>query len=74
MVNLMSSWASPPALFNIGHQPAAAEHDPRNDVLASAARAERRKHDKDDQPFALETTGGHGVSSAAVYYLSTEYT
>jgi hypothetical protein len=60
----------------LGYQPTAEEHDPRNDVLTSAARAEAYKHDKCDticaatgthlQPLALETTGGHGASTAAV--------
>jgi hypothetical protein len=60
------------------HQPGPEEHDPRNDVLTSAKRAEERKHTKYDaicaatgsvsSPFALETTGGHGASTASVYY------
>jgi hypothetical protein len=55
------------------------EHDPRNDVLTSAKRAEEVKHRKYDatcaaigskfSPFALETTGGLGASTAAVYFL-----
>ena len=61
------------------HQPGPGEHDPRNDVLTSAKRAEERKHTKYDaicaatgsvfSPFALETTGGHGSSTASVYFL-----
>jgi hypothetical protein len=57
-------------------------NDPRNDVLTSARRAEERKHAKYDaicaatgsilSPFALETTGGHGASTASVYYLFTK--
>ena len=63
----------------LGHQPGPGEHDPRNDVLTSAKRAEERKHTKYDticaatgsvfSPFALETTGGHGASTASVYLL-----
>ncbi len=47
------------------------EHDPRNDVLTSAKRAEERKHTKYDaicaatgsvfSPFALETTDKHST-------------
>jgi hypothetical protein len=54
-------------------------YDPRNDVLTSAKRAEALKHAKYDaicegtgstfSPFALETTGGHGASTASVYLL-----
>jgi hypothetical protein len=65
-----------------GHQAGPGEHDPRNDVLTSAKRAEERKHAKYDNicaltgsifsPFALETTGGHGASTASVYYLFTK--
>jgi hypothetical protein len=65
----------------LGRQPGpalAGEHeDPRNDVLTSAKRAEALKHAKYDaicegtgstlSPFALETTGGHGASTASVY-------
>ncbi len=50
----------------LGHQPGPEEHDPRNDVLISAKRAEERKHAEYDaicaatgsifSPFALETT------------------
>ncbi len=64
---------------DLGHQPGPGEHDPRNDVLTSAKRAEERKHTKHDaicaatgsvlSPFALETTGGHGASTASVYLL-----
>ncbi len=64
---------------DLGHQPGPGEHDPRNDVLTSAKRAEERKHTKYDaicaatgsvfSPFALETTGGHGASAASVYFL-----
>jgi hypothetical protein len=60
----------------LGHQPGPEEHDPRNDVLTSAERAEEREHTKYDaicaatgstlSPFALETTGGHGASTASV--------
>ena len=55
------------------------EHDPRNDVLTSAKRAEDLKHRKCDpsarqrvhcSPFAHETTGGgHGASTATVFLL-----
>jgi hypothetical protein len=65
----------------LGQQPAASAHDPRNNTLVSAAQAEERKHTKYKQlctaagtlfqPFALETAGGHGASTAAVYYLLT---
>jgi hypothetical protein len=65
----------------LGHQPGSEEHDPRNDVLTSAKRAEERKHTKYDaicaaagsilSPFALETTGGHGASTASVFFLLT---
>ena len=58
------------------------EHDPRNDVLTSAKRAEDLKHRKCDpsarqrvhcSPFAHETTGGgHGASTATVYFLFTK--
>ncbi len=64
--------AAPPCSAG-GRQPGPEEHDPRNDVLTSAKRAEERKHAKYDRictatgsllsPFALETTGGHGASS-----------
>ena len=63
----------------LGRQPGPEERDPRNDVLTSAKRAEERKHTKYDaicaatgavfSPFALETTGGHGASTASVYLL-----
>jgi hypothetical protein len=63
----------------LGRQLGPEEHDPRNDVLTSAKRAEERKHTKYDaicaaagavfSPFALETTGGHGASTASVYVL-----
>jgi hypothetical protein len=62
-----------------GRQPDPEEHDPRNDVLTSAKRAEECKHAKYDRictatesifsPFALETTGGHGASTVVVYSL-----
>jgi hypothetical protein len=68
---------------SFGHQPTAEEHDPRNDDLTSAARAEAHKHGKYDTiilamgmhfpPFAPETTGGQGASTAAVYYLFTKH-
>jgi hypothetical protein len=61
-----------------GRQLGPEEHDPRNDVLTSAKRAEERKHAKYDRictatgsilsPFALETTGGHGASTLAAVY------
>ena len=64
------------------HQPGQEEHDPRNDVLASAKRAEALKHAKYDaicegtgstfSPFALETTGGLGASTASVFFLFTK--
>jgi hypothetical protein len=63
----------------LGRQPGPEEHDSRNDVLTSAKRAEERKHTKYDaicaatgsvlSPFKLETTGGHGASTASVYFL-----
>ncbi len=63
----------------LNHQPGTDEHDPRNDVLTSATRAEDLKHRKYDaicaatgsqfSPFALETTGGHGASTATVNFL-----
>ena len=63
----------------LNHQPGPGDHDPRNDVLTSAKRAEEAKHLKYDatcaatgsnfSPFALETTGGHGASTATVYFL-----
>jgi hypothetical protein len=66
----------------LNHQPGPGEHDPRNDVLTSAKRAEEVKHLKYDvtcaatgshlSPFALETTGGHGASTATVYLLSAK--
>jgi hypothetical protein len=62
----------------LGHQPGPGEHDPRNDVLSRARRAEAHKHAKYDatcagtgsifSPFALETTGGHGASTLASVY------
>ena len=62
----------------LGRQPGPEEHDPRNDNLTSAKRAEERKHAKYDRictatgsifsPFALETTGGHGASTLASVY------
>jgi hypothetical protein len=61
------------------HQPGSGVHDPRNDVLTSAKRAEELKHTKYNticaatgsilSPFALETTGGQGASTASVYFL-----
>jgi hypothetical protein len=67
----------------LGRQPGPGEHDPRNDVLTSAKRAEERKHTKYDaicaasgsvfSPFALETTGGHGASTASVYFLFNKH-
>jgi hypothetical protein len=69
--------AAPPCSAG-GRQPGPEEHDPRNDVLTSAKRAEDRKHAKYDRictatgsilsPFALETTGGHGASTLAAMY------
>jgi hypothetical protein len=66
----------------LGHQPGPEQHDPRNDVLASARRAEVRKHANYNaicaatgsilSPFALETTGGHDASTASVYFLFTK--
>ena len=66
-----------------GRQPGPEEHDSRNDVLTSAKRAEERKHTKYDaicaatgavfSPFALETTGGHGASTASVYFLFNKH-
>ncbi len=63
----------------LNHQPGPGEHDPRDDVLTSAKRAEEVKHRKHDatcaatgshfSPFALETTGGNGASTATVYFL-----
>jgi hypothetical protein len=63
----------------LNHQPGPDEHDPRNDVLTSAARAKEFKHRKYDatcaatgshlSPFALETKGGHGASTTTVYSL-----
>ena len=63
----------------LSHQPGSGVHDPRNDVLTSAKRAEELKHTKYNticaatgsilSPFALETTGGHGASTASVYFL-----
>lgn len=54
-------------IATLGHQPATADHDPRNDVLTSAARAQAHKHEEmydvicaatgtHVQQFALETT------------------
>ncbi len=64
-----------------GHQPDPSAHDPRNDTLVCAAWAEGKKHLKYDnlcaaagtifQPFALETMGGHGASTKAVYATSS---
>ena len=61
----------------LGRQPGPDEHDSRNDGLTSAKRAKEREHAKYDaiclatgsilSPFALESTGGHGASSASVY-------
>jgi hypothetical protein len=66
----------------LGHQPGPEEHDPRKDVITSAKRAEERKHANYDvicaakgsilSPFALETTGGHGASTASLHFLLTE--
>ena len=60
----------------LGAQPGPEDHDPRNDVLTSAKAAEERKHAKYAairaatgsifSPFALETTGGCGASTASV--------
>ena len=67
----------------LGHQPDPSEHDPRNNILVSAGWAEAFKHNKYDNlckaagtifhPFALETTGGHGASTKAVYYLFNKH-
>jgi hypothetical protein len=67
----------------LGHQLAPTAQEPRKKALVSAAWAEARKHLKNDnlceaagtffQPFALETTGGHGAWSNAVYYLFTKH-
>ena len=67
----------------LGRQPNPSEHDPRNNILVSAAWAESKKHVKYDNlckaagtifsPFALETTGGHGASTKAVYYLFNKH-
>jgi hypothetical protein len=64
------------------HQPGPGEHDTRNDVLSSARRAEAHKHAEYDAIcagtgsifsfFAHETTGGHGASTASVYFLFTK--
>ena len=61
---------------SLGHQPGPEEHDPPNDALTSAMRAEERKHVKYDaicaatgsilSPFALETMGGHGATIVGV--------
>jgi hypothetical protein len=66
----------------LGQQPGPVEHDPRNDVLTSAARAEARKHTKYDAicaatgsvlpPLTLEMTGGHGASTASARALERE--
>ncbi len=63
----------------LGHQQGPEEHDPRKDVLTSEKRAEERTHAKYDavcaatgsilSPFALETTGGHGASTASICFL-----
>jgi hypothetical protein len=57
--------------------------DPRNKTLTSAAAAEAKKVDKYAelcrgyrarfQPFALETTGGHGESTRAIYKLFAKH-
>jgi hypothetical protein len=67
----------------LGHQPDPSEHDPRNNILVSAGWAEAFKHNKYDNlckaagtifsPFALETTGGHGASTKAVYCLFNKH-
>jgi hypothetical protein len=67
----------------LGRQPTVLEHGPRNNILVSAAWAESKKHVKYDnlcaaagtifQPFALETTGGHGASTKAVYFLFNKH-
>ena len=59
------------------------KHDPRNDVLTSAKRAEERKRATYDAicaatgsilpPFALETMGGHHASTASVYLSFTKH-
>ena len=61
------------------NHPRGARDDPRNKTLTSAAVAEAKKLDKyvelcRDQrarfnAFAMETTGGHGVSTRAIYGL-----
>ena len=55
----------------LNHQPGPDEHDPRNDVLTSAARAEDFKHRKYDATCAATdlTSGGHGASTTTVYSL-----
>ncbi len=59
----------------LSHQPGPGELDPRNDVLTSARCAKEHKHARYDaicattgsifSPFALETTGGKGASTAS---------
>jgi hypothetical protein len=67
----------------LGHRPAPEAQDPRNVTLVTAAWAETHKRVKYGNlcaaagttfhPFALETTGGHGASTNAVYYLITKH-
>ena len=49
----------------LGHQPGPGEHDPRNDVLTSAKRAEERKHAKYDAICAATGGGVYVVSFRA---------
>ncbi len=61
----------------LGHQPDPSAHDPRNNTLVYAAWAEGKTTTSATagttlQPFALETMGGHGASTNAVYYLFTK--
>jgi hypothetical protein len=70
-------------IATLGHQPATADHDPRNDVLTSAKRADKLKHDKYDAICAAtgltsllshsRRWGGCGASTAAKYELLTKH-
>ena len=52
----------------LGHQPGPEEHDPRNDVLTSAKRAEGRKHAKYDR-ICIITEGLYSLSPFVFVFL-----
>jgi hypothetical protein len=78
-VTSTTPWGSPTRISSTVLPLGPGEHVPRNDVFTSAKRAEEHKLRKYDaicaatgshySPFALQTTGGHGASTATVYFI-----